>query len=80
MAEEQLREGERPGGSLGPRVLFIVLPVKITTFQRMYQKSLLINYPSPVLAMHMVFVYNSIVGSMTLRASERKFDSGMKRI
>ena len=36
MAEEQLREGERPGGSLGPRVLFIVLPVKITTFQRMY--------------------------------------------
>ena len=59
---------------------FLVRSGKITTFLCFCNKCLLINYPSPVLAMHMVFVYNSSVGSMTLRASKRKFDSEMKRI
>ena len=34
---------------------------------------MLINYPSPVLAIHTYFVYNSVIGAKTPRVSE--FDS-----
>ena len=47
--------------------------VKIDTIPEYHGKSLLINYPSPVLAIHTYFVYNSVIGAKTPRVSEIRF-------
>lgn len=55
---------------------FLVRSGKITTFLCFCNKCLLINYPSPVLAIHTLFVYNKDVrGSSQCAAPDEEQNS-----
>lgn len=53
----------------GKKRRFLVRSGKITTFLCFCNKCLLINYPSPILAIHTLFVYNKDVRGSSQRAA-----------